>query len=34
MENTLRAEADRVVKALLAKPGDSLAVDQPIVEFE
>ncbi len=34
MENVLRAERTRVVKALLAKPGDSLAVDQPIVEFE
>jgi propionyl-CoA carboxylase alpha chain len=34
MENVLRAENDARVKALLAKPGDSLAVDQPIVEFE
>jgi propionyl-CoA carboxylase alpha chain len=34
MENVLRAEADAKVKALLAKPGDSLAVDQPIVAFE
>ncbi len=34
MENVLRADADARVKALLAKPGDSLAVDQPIVEFE
>jgi len=34
MENVLRADADAKVKALLAKPGDSLAVDQPIVEFE
>jgi propionyl-CoA carboxylase alpha chain len=34
MENVLRAENDAVVKALLAKAGDSLAVDQPIVEFE
>jgi NitT/TauT family transport system ATP-binding protein len=29
-----RADADARVKALLAEPGDSLAVDQPIVEFE
>jgi propionyl-CoA carboxylase alpha chain len=34
MENVLRADADAKVKALLAKPGDSLAVDQPIIEFE
>jgi propionyl-CoA carboxylase alpha chain len=34
MENVLRADNDRRVKALLAKPGDSLAVDQPIIEFE
>ena len=34
MENVLRAERDATVKALLAKAGDSLAVDQPIVEFE
>ncbi|MFO1363018.1 MAG: acetyl/propionyl/methylcrotonyl-CoA carboxylase subunit alpha [Burkholderiales bacterium] len=33
MENVLRAESDAVVKQLLAKAGDSLAVDQPIVEF-
>ena len=33
MENVLRAENDVVVKALLAKPGDSLVVDQPIIEF-
>jgi propionyl-CoA carboxylase alpha chain len=33
MENVLRAEHDAVVKTLLAKAGDSLAVDQPIVEF-
>jgi hypothetical protein len=25
---------DATVKALLAKPGDSLAVDQHIIEFE
>ena len=34
MENVLRAENDVVVKRLLAKAGDSLAVDQPIVEFQ
>jgi propionyl-CoA carboxylase alpha chain len=33
MENVLRAENDAVVKALLARAGDSLAVDQPIIEF-
>jgi propionyl-CoA carboxylase alpha chain len=33
MENVLRAETDVVVKSLLAKAGDSLAVDQPIIEF-
>jgi propionyl-CoA carboxylase alpha chain len=34
MENVLRADNDARVKALLAKPGDSLAVDQAIIEFE
>jgi propionyl-CoA carboxylase alpha chain len=34
MENVLRAERDAVVKSLLAKAGDSLAVDQPIIEFQ
>jgi propionyl-CoA carboxylase alpha chain len=33
MENVLRAESDVVVKELLAKAGDSLAVDQPIIAF-
>ena len=33
MENLLRAERDGRVAKLHAKPGDSLAVDQPIVEF-
>jgi propionyl-CoA carboxylase alpha chain len=33
MENVLRAEQDGVVKALKAKPGDSLSVDQVILEF-
>jgi propionyl-CoA carboxylase alpha chain len=34
MENVLRLDADAKVKAILATAGDSLAVDQPIVEFE
>jgi propionyl-CoA carboxylase alpha subunit len=33
MENVLRAERDGVVKIVKAKPGDSLAVDQIILEF-
>jgi propionyl-CoA carboxylase alpha chain len=33
MENVLRAERDGVVKAIKAKPGDSLAVDAVIMEF-
>src|SRR5262245_15248560 len=33
MENLLRAERDGRVAKVHAKPGDSLAVDQPIVEF-
>ncbi len=33
MENVLRAEEDRVIKTLKAKPGDSLAVDAVIMEF-
>jgi propionyl-CoA carboxylase alpha chain len=34
MENVLRAERDGVVKVIKAKPGDSLAVDDVILEFE
>jgi propionyl-CoA carboxylase alpha chain len=34
MENILRAERDGVVAALNAAPGDSLAVDDVILEFE
>ena len=34
MENLLRAERDGVVKDQLANEGDSLTVDQPILEFE
>ena len=33
MENVLRAERDGRVAKLCAKPGDSLAVDQVILEF-
>jgi propionyl-CoA carboxylase alpha chain len=33
MQNILKAEIDCVVADILAKPGDSLAVDQPIVRF-
>jgi len=33
MENVLRATADAKVATVHAKPGESLAVDQPIVEF-
>ncbi|MFL5053484.1 MAG: biotin/lipoyl-containing protein, partial [Xanthobacteraceae bacterium] len=33
MENVLRAERDGAVKTILAKPGDSLAVDAVIMEF-
>ena len=34
MENVLRASQDVVVKRILATEGDSLVVDQPIIEFE
>jgi propionyl-CoA carboxylase alpha chain len=34
MENILRAEKPATVSKLLAKPGDSLAVDAVILEFE
>ena len=34
MENVLKAEQERVVAAVMANEGDSLAVDQAIVEFE
>jgi len=33
MENVLRAERDATVKKIMAKPGDSLAVDAVIMEF-
>ena len=34
MENMLRAERDGKVMKIPAKPGDSLAVDEVIIEFE
>jgi propionyl-CoA carboxylase alpha chain len=34
MENSLRAEEDLVIAKVLAEEGDSLIVDQPILEFE
>jgi propionyl-CoA carboxylase alpha chain len=34
MQNILKAECDCVVAEVMAKPGDSLSVDQPIVRFE
>jgi propionyl-CoA carboxylase alpha chain len=34
MENVLKAERDCVVDALLANPGESLSVDQPIIGFK
>ena len=34
MENVLRAESDATVRTMHAAPGESLAVDQPILEFE
>jgi propionyl-CoA carboxylase alpha chain len=34
MQNILKAEHDGVVAELLARPGDSLAVDQPVLRFQ
>ncbi len=34
MENVLRADHDSKVAKVMAGPGDSLAVDQAILEFE
>jgi propionyl-CoA carboxylase alpha chain len=34
MENVLRAEHNAVISAVRAEPGDSLSVDQAILEFE
>jgi biotin carboxyl carrier protein len=33
MQNVIQAERDCVVDELLAKQGDSLAVDQPVLRF-
>jgi propionyl-CoA carboxylase alpha chain len=33
MQNILKADRDGTVKAIMAKPGDSLAVDAVIMEF-
>jgi propionyl-CoA carboxylase alpha subunit len=33
MENVLRAERDVKIAKIIAKEGDSLAVDAPIMEF-
>jgi len=33
MENSLRATGDVTVKKILAEQGQSLVVDQPIIEF-
>jgi propionyl-CoA carboxylase alpha chain len=34
MQNILKAENDCVIADIMAKPGDSLSVDQPIVRFQ
>ena len=34
MENILKAEKDGTVKRIAVQPGESLAVDQIIIEFE
>jgi propionyl-CoA carboxylase alpha chain len=34
MQNILKAESDCVVAEVMAKAGDSLSVDQPIVRFQ
>ena len=34
MENVLRAEEQRKVASVLVSPGESVSVDQPIIEFE
>ena len=34
MENVLKAEQDGIIAEVLAKPGDSLAVDQAIISFQ
>jgi biotin carboxyl carrier protein len=34
MENSLRATDDVIISKVMADQGDSLVVDQPILEFE
>ena len=34
MENSLRADEDVIISKVMAEQGDSLVVDQPILEFE
>ncbi len=34
MQNILKADNDALVVEVMAKPGDSLAVDQPIMKFQ
>jgi len=34
MENILKAEKDVIIKDIFSKEGDSLVVDQSIIEFE
>jgi len=34
MENVLRADEQRTVASVLVSPGESVSVDQPIIEFE
>jgi len=34
MENVLRAAEQRTVASVLVAPGESVSVDQPIIEFE
>ncbi len=34
MENSLRAPQDVTIAEVLASPGESLQVDQPILKFE
>ena len=34
MQNILKAERDCVVDEVMAKPGDSLSVNQPILRFQ
>jgi propionyl-CoA carboxylase alpha chain len=34
MQNILKAENDSVVAEVMAQPGDSLSVDQPILRYQ